>query len=48
MYVKTFTVLPGIPDNLKPLHELAGNIWSHWNYEALQLFKELDPESWTE
>lgn len=35
-----------IPEKLKPLEELAMNIWWSWNSEAVELFKSVDPELW--
>lgn len=35
-----------IPEKLKPLHEIAYNIWWCWNDNAKELFKNMDPELW--
>jgi starch phosphorylase len=35
-----------IPEELKKLEELARNIWWVWNYEATELFADLDQELW--
>ncbi|MGP1437190.1 MAG: alpha-glucan family phosphorylase [Phocaeicola sp.] len=37
-----------IPEKLKKLEEMSRNIWWAWNYEATELFKDLDPELWKE
>ena len=37
-----------IPVELEKLSELARNIWWSWNYEATELFKDLDPVLWKE
>jgi starch phosphorylase len=37
-----------IPEELVKLSELARNIWWVWNYEATELFRDLDPELWEE
>ena len=37
-----------IPEELEKLSELARNIWWSWNYEATELFKDLDPALWKE
>ncbi len=37
-----------IPEELEKLSELARNIWWSWNYEATELFKDLDPVLWKE
>ncbi len=48
MYKKThkFTVLPKLPENLAPLHEIAYNLWWTWNHNAIELFRMIDPELW--
>ena len=35
-----------IPESLKMLQEMAHNIWWAWNFEATEMFRELDPELW--
>ena len=45
---RTVTVKSHIPTLLKPLDEMAHNLWFCWNQEALELFKSLDPKIWTE
>ena len=37
-----------IPAELEKLSELARNIWWSWNYEATELFRDLDPTLWKE
>ena len=44
--IRRFVVVPAVPENLKPLTELAFNLWTLWNYEASGLFRRLDPELW--
>ncbi len=46
MGVLAFTVKPNIPQPLRPLEELARNLWISWNYEAIMLFMRLDYEAW--
>ena len=43
-----FTVFAKIPDRLKPLEELAYNLWFAWNMQARDLFRRLDPQLWDE
>jgi starch phosphorylase len=43
-----FTVFAKIPERLKPLEELAYNLWFSWNMEARDLFRRLDPQLWDE
>ena len=44
---KEVTVKSRIPDSLRMLEEMARNIWWAWNDEAIEMFKELDPELWS-
>ncbi|MDR2627970.1 MAG: alpha-glucan family phosphorylase [Dysgonamonadaceae bacterium] len=37
-----------LPEELKILDEIAGNLWWVWNYEATDLFKVIDKDLWTE
>ncbi len=46
--VKKFTVVPYLPEKLKPLLKIANNMWWVWNFEAIELFRRLDVELWTE
>ncbi|UCD28188.1 MAG: alpha-glucan family phosphorylase, partial [Planctomycetota bacterium] len=46
--VRSFTVLPALPDTLKPLRDLAYNLWWTWNPEAIELFRRLDVDLWRE
>lgn len=43
---KRIIVEPDLPIPLKPLKELAFNLWWSWNIDAEDLFKEIDPEKW--
>jgi starch phosphorylase len=40
--VRTFTVLPHLPERLQALHKLAYNLWWCWNHEAVSLFRRVD------
>lgn len=41
------TIKSHLPDTLKKLEELAGNLWWSWNFEARELFEELaGPTLW--
>ncbi|HEY1376160.1 MAG TPA: alpha-glucan family phosphorylase [Gemmataceae bacterium] len=42
--IRTFTVLPHLPDRLQPLHKLAYNLWWCWNPDAIALFRRIDPD----
>lgn len=46
MKIREFHVRPNLPPELKPLQEIAMNLWFSWNWEAVQLFIRLDPDLW--
>ena len=46
MTITTYKVEAQIPEPLKPLEELAYNLWLSWNFDAVQLFMRLDYELW--
>ena len=41
---KEMIVKSRLPEELKCLDEIAHNLWWVWNYEARDLFRDLDPE----
>ncbi|MBI1917043.1 MAG: alpha-glucan family phosphorylase [Planctomycetes bacterium] len=43
--IRTFTVLPHLPERLQALQKLAYNLWWCWNPEAVALFRRIDAES---
>ena len=45
---KDVNVKSHIPAELEKLSELARNIWWSWNFEATELFRDLDPALWKE
>ena len=45
---KDVNVKSHIPAELEKLSELARNIWWSWNFEATELFRDLDPSLWKE
>jgi starch phosphorylase len=44
--VRTFRVVPNLPDRLLPLSILARNLWWTWNPDAADLFRRMDPDLW--
>src|SRR5258708_13538719 len=42
--IRTFTVLPHLPERLQALHKLAYNTWWCWNHEAVSLFRRIDDD----
>lgn len=45
---KEFVVKSNLPNGLKKLEEIAGNLWWVWNSDAKSLFRNLDHEGWVE
>lgn len=45
---RDITVKSTVPEELEKLVEISRNIWWVWNYEATELFNDLDPELWKE
>src|SRR5574344_1748439 len=45
---KTVMVKSSIPPELENLVEIAHNMWWAWNYEATELFRDLDSDLWEE
>ena len=43
---KDINVRSYIPESLKPLNEIAHNMWWSWNNEVGHLFKDLDADLW--
>ncbi|MDR1211947.1 MAG: alpha-glucan family phosphorylase [Spirochaetaceae bacterium] len=46
MNISTYIVKPKLPASLKPLEEIARNLWLSWNFDAVQLFIRLDYDAW--
>ncbi|MBM3329718.1 MAG: glycosyltransferase family 1 protein, partial [Calditrichaeota bacterium] len=46
MKIKSFHVIPNLPEPLKPLREIGMNTWFTWNWPAVQLFLRLDAPTW--
>ena len=44
--VRSFTVLPALPDSLKDLKVIAGNLFWSWAPEFVELFKRIDSNLW--
>ncbi len=40
------TVTPQLPDRIKKLATVAGNLWWTWNTDFLKLFKQIDGDLW--
>ncbi len=43
--IRTFTVLPHLPERLEALQKLAYNMWWCWNPEAAALFRRIDGDA---
>ena len=46
--IRSFEVVPALPEPLNPLLDIAYNLWWSWHPEAVELFKRLDRELWDE
>jgi glycogen phosphorylase len=46
--IRSFRVVPNVPEPLQPLLEIAHNLWWTWHPEAVELFVRLDRELWEE
>ncbi|HPD14673.1 MAG TPA: alpha-glucan family phosphorylase [Planctomycetota bacterium] len=44
--LRTFCVVPSLPEPLSGLAELANNFWWGWNSEVFSLFRRMDPDLW--
>src|SRR5215510_15085195 len=42
--IRSFTVLPRLPDRPRSLQTLAYNLWWSWNAEAVALFRRINPD----
>ncbi|MBQ3630873.1 MAG: alpha-glucan family phosphorylase [Prevotella sp.] len=45
---RELNVKSGLPEELKCLDEIAHNLWWVWNYQARDLFRDLDPELYSQ
>jgi len=45
--IRPFKVIPSLPEPLKPLLEIAHNLWWTWHPEAVRLFVRLDRSAWS-
>ncbi len=46
--VRSFTVLPALPESLNELEGLTKNLYWSWNPQFIELFKRIDPARWAE
>ncbi len=46
--IRSFEVVPSLPEQLKPLLDIAYNLWWTWHPEAVDLFIRLDRNLWQE
>ncbi len=44
--VKTFRVIPKLPENIEKLRTIAHNLCWCWDYEAVSLFRRMDSDLW--
>ncbi|MBR5957649.1 MAG: alpha-glucan family phosphorylase [Salinivirgaceae bacterium] len=43
---KKMVIHSDLPERLKNLDTIANNLWWCWNYDAIEMFKYIDPELW--
>ena len=43
---KKMIIHSNLPGALKQLEELSMNLWWCWNYEAMELFESVSPDTW--
>ncbi len=46
--IRSFEVVPSLPEPLRPLLDIAYNLWWTWHPEAVELFVRLDRQLWHE
>ena len=46
MKIKSFNVIPNLPESLKALDELSTNMWFTWNWDAIMMFVSMDEDLW--
>lgn len=44
--LRTYTIVPALPEPLSRLRELAYNLWWCWNSSAQEIFRRLNPDLW--
>ena len=45
--VRSFTILPALPDSLRDLEAVAANMYWSWNTDAIDLFRRIDSNLWS-
>ncbi|MDT8271845.1 MAG: alpha-glucan family phosphorylase [Desulfomonilia bacterium] len=48
MKIRSFRVIPTLPETLNPILSLAYNAWYSWNQRGLRLFQHMDRDLWEE
>lgn len=46
--IQRFTVRPNIPEQLQPMMKIAYNLWWTWNPDAIDLFRWVDNDLWSQ
>ena len=44
--LQVYSVIPRLPEPLKPLWDLAYNFWFSWNHEIMEIFSQMDFVLW--
>jgi starch phosphorylase len=46
MKIRSFNVMPNLPENLLALEELSTNMWFTWSWDAIMMFVGIDDDLW--
>jgi starch phosphorylase len=46
MKIRSFNVVPNLPESLKALKELSTNMWFTWNWDAIMMFVDINEDLW--
>lgn len=46
--IRSFRVIPSLPEPLRPLLDIANNLWWTWHPEAVELFVRIDRKLWSD
>jgi len=44
--ITEFSIVPALPEKLRVLREIAGNLYWAWDQDLIELFRRMDPNLW--
>jgi len=44
--ITEFSIVPALPEKLRVLREIAGNLYWAWDHDLIELFRRMDPNLW--